>query len=46
LSWRQPPCLRNETDKEVWAANQLLSIKRPRHNIAMEWICSQIFAEQ
>jgi hypothetical protein len=46
LSWRQPPCLRDETDKDVWAAYQLLSIKRPRHNIAMEWISSRIFAEQ
>jgi hypothetical protein len=45
LNQCQPPYLRDERDK-VWAANQLLSIKSPRHKIATEWIASQNFAEQ
>jgi hypothetical protein len=41
LSWRRPPYLQDEPDKEVWAAYQLLSIKR--HESAMEWIASHVF---
>jgi hypothetical protein len=44
LSRHSPPYLQDEPNKEVWAANQLLSIKR--HDITIEWIASHMFAAQ